>query len=93
MFTWLKIVKIFRNQQKIKDKQINFLLGDLKKNLEQYKKSLENKEKQLAEAKRILLSAKKSFNKLNQENRDLKDYIVQIKNQFQQENKNNNKNF
>ena len=69
------------------------MLGDLEKNLEQYKKSLENKEKQLAEAKRILLSAKKSFNKLNQENRDLKDYIVQIKNQFQQENKNNNKNF
>ena len=69
------------------------MLGDLEKNLEQYKKSLENKEKQLAEAKRILLSAKKSFNKLNQENRDLKDYIAQIKNQFQQENKNNNKNF
>ena len=69
------------------------MLGDLEKNLEQYKKSLENKKKQLAEAKRILLSAKKSFNKLNQENRDLKDYIAQIKNQFQQENKNNNKNF
>ena len=69
------------------------MLGDLEKNLEQYKKSLENKEKQLAEAKRILLSAKKSFDKLNQENRDLKDYIAQIKNQFQQENKNNNKNF
>ena len=53
------MVKNFRNQQKIKDKQINFLLGDLEKNLEQYKESLENKEKQFAEAKRILLSAKK----------------------------------
>ena len=81
------MVKNFRNQQKIKDKQINFLLGDLEKNLEQYKESLENKEKQFAEAKRILLSAKKSFDKLNQENRDLKEYIAQIKNQFQQENK------
>ena len=30
---------------------------------------------------------KKSFDKLNQENRVLKDYIAQIKNQFQQENK------
>ena len=41
------MVKNFRNQQKIKDKQINFVLGDLEKNLEQYRESLENKEKQL----------------------------------------------
>ena len=80
------MVKNFRNQQKIKDEQINFLLGDLEKNLEQYKESLENKEKQLAEAKRILVAAKQSFDKLAQENRDLKAYIEQIKNQFQQQN-------
>ena len=52
------MVKNFRNKQKIKDDQINFLLGDLEKNLEQYKESLENKEKQLAEAKRISVAAK-----------------------------------
>ena len=52
------MVKNFRNQQKIKDEQINFLLGDLEKNLEQYRESLENKEKQLEEAKRILIAAK-----------------------------------
>ena len=45
------MVKNFRNQQKIKDEQINFLLGDLEKNLEQYRESLENKAKQLEEAK------------------------------------------
>ena len=81
------MVKNFRNQQKRKDKQINFLLGDLEKNLEQYRESLDNKEKQLAEAKRRLVATKKSFDKLNQENSDLKAYIAQIKNQFQQENK------
>ena len=85
MCTWLKMVKNFRNQQKIKDKQINFLLGDLEKSLEQYREVLENKEKQLPEAKRILVAAKKSFGKLNQENSHLKAYIAQIKNQFQQE--------
>ena len=63
------MVKNFRNQQKIKDEQINFLLGDLEKNLEQYKESLENKEKQLAKAKRILVAARQSFDKLAQENR------------------------
>ena len=81
------MVKSFRNQQKIKDEQINFLLGNLEKNLEQYRESLENREKQLAEAKRISIAAKKSFDKINQENSDLKAYIAQIKNQFQQENK------
>ena len=80
------MVKNFRNKQKIKDDQINFLLGDLEKNLEQYKESLENKEKQLAQAKKILVAAKQSFDKLAKENRDLKAYIEQIKNQFQQQN-------
>ena len=74
------MVKYFRNQQRIKDEQINLLLGDLEKNLEQYREALENREKQLEEAKRILVAAKKSFDKLNQENSDLKAYIAQIKN-------------
>ena len=81
------MVKIFRNQQKIKDEQIIFLLGDLEKSLEQDKEALENKEKQLAEAKRILVAARNSFDNLNKENSDLKAYITQIKNHFQQENK------
>ena len=45
------MVKNFRNQLKIEDDQINFLLGDLEKNLEQYRESLENKEKQLLKQK------------------------------------------
>ena len=53
----------FRNQQKIKDNQINFSLGDLEKNLEDYRQALEVKENQLSEAKRILESAKQSFDK------------------------------
>ena len=38
----------FRNQQKIKDDQINYLLGDLEKNLKDYKESIEIKENQIA---------------------------------------------
>ena len=85
------MVKTFWNQQKIKDEQINFLLCDLEKSLEQYKESLENKDKQLAEAKRILLSAKQSFDKVSQENRVLKAYIVLINQQFQQQQQSQNK--
>ena len=77
------MVKNFRNQQKIKDEQINFLLGDLEKNLEDYRQALEIKEKQLSEAKRILVSAKQSFDKVLQENRDLKAYIENLKQHFQ----------
>ena len=80
------MAKHFSNQQKIKDEQINFLLGDLEKNLEHYRESLENKEKQLVEAKRILIAAKQGFDKISKENRDLKAYIEQLKSQFNQQN-------
>ena len=75
----------FRNQQKIKDEQINFLLGDLEKNLEEYRQALEAKEKQLSDAKRILLSAKQSYDKVATENRGLKAYIQNLKQHFQRE--------
>ena len=75
----------FRNQQKIKDKQINYLLGDLEKNFEDYREAIEIKEKQLAEAKRILVAAKQSFDKVLQENRDLKAYTENLKLHFQQQ--------
>ena len=73
----------FRNQQKIKNEQINYLLEYLEKKLEDYKAAIEIKEKQLAEAKRILLTAKQSFDKVTQENRDLKAYIENLKQHFQ----------
>ena len=73
----------FRNQQKIKDEQINFLLGDLEKCLEDYRVVLETKEKQLSEAKRILLSTKQSCDKVATENRDFEAYIQNLKLNFQ----------
>ena len=75
----------FRNQQKIKDDQISFLLVDLEKSLEDYSQALEIKENQLSEAKRLLVSAKKSFDKISQENRDLKTYIENLKRHYQRE--------
>ena len=75
----------FRNQQKIKHEQINYLLGDLEKNLDDYKESIEIKEKQLAEAKRMLIAAKQSFDKLAKENRDLKANIENLKQHFQKQ--------
>ena len=43
----------------IKEEQTNFLLEEVEKNLEEYKKAIEIKDKQLAEAKKVLQGAKK----------------------------------
>ena len=73
----------FRNRQQIKDEQINYLLGDLEKNLEDSKATLELKEKQLSDAKKILLLAKQSYDKTDAENRNLKAYTENLKQRFQ----------
>ena len=42
-----KLIKEFRSRQLVKDEQINYLLADVEKNLEEYKIALELKETQL----------------------------------------------
>ena len=64
---------------------MNFLLEDIEKNLEEYKKVVETKGKQLAEAKKILQGAKNSFKTLTKENKQLKEYVVKIKQQNKQQ--------
>ena len=78
-------LKNFRSRQQIKDDQINYLLGDLEKKLEEYKFALETKEKQLSDARKILLSAKQSYDNVVKENTDLKAYIEKLKQHFQQQ--------
>ena len=73
-------IKDFKNRQQLKDEEINYLLADVEKNLEEYKNALEIKEKQLSEAKKILISAKQSYDKTVAENKDLKAYIRTFKN-------------
>ena len=80
-----KIIKEFRSRQQVKDEQINYLLADVEKNLEEYKIALELKEKQLSDAKKILLSAKQSYDKTVAENRELKAYIENLKQHIQQQ--------
>ena len=43
----------------IKEEQTNFLLEEVEKTLEEYKKAIELKDTQLAEAKKVLQGAKK----------------------------------
>ena len=43
-----------KSSYQIKEEQFNFLLKDVEKSLEEYKKAIELKDKQLAEAKKVL---------------------------------------
>ena len=72
-------LKEFRNKQQIKDDQINYLLADVEKNLEEYRNALEQKERQLSEARKILISAKQSYDNTVAENKNLKAYITTLK--------------
>ena len=68
-----------KTSQQIKEEQINFLLEDIEKNLDEYKRALEIKDKQLSGVKRILQNARISYNKVVRENQKLKKYIENIK--------------
>ena len=52
-------VRSNKTLQQIKEEQINFLLEDVEKNLDEYKKALEIKDKQLSDIKKILITTKK----------------------------------
>ena len=53
-----------KTSQQIKEEQINFLLEDVEKNLDECKKAVELKDKQLSDAKKILVTAKTSYDKV-----------------------------
>ena len=61
-----KRVRANRTAQQIKEEQINFLLEDVEKNLEEYKKALDLKE----------------YDKTVAENKELKIYIGNIKQRY-----------
>ena len=73
-----------KSSQQIKEEQINFLLKEVEKKLDEYKKALELKDKQLSDVKRILQNAKISYNSVIRENQELKKYIENIKTRYQQ---------
>ena len=66
------MVILFRSQQRLKDEQINFLLSDLEKSIEQYREDSELRNKQTADATKILLSAKQSYDSLAKKIENLK---------------------
>ena len=60
------------------------MLEEVERSLDEYKMTLELKEKQLSDCKKLLLSAKKSYNKKVDGNKELKRYITNITKRFAQ---------
>ena len=71
-----------KTSQQIKEELINFLLEDVEKNLDEYKKALEIKDKQLSDIKKILITAKKSYDKVVSKNKELRNYIENVKQRY-----------
>ena len=60
------------------------MLEDAEKNLEEFKKAIESRDKQLSDIKKILQGARKSYDSAIKENTELKQYIENIKQRYQQ---------
>ena len=72
-----------KSSYQIKEEQVNFLLEDIERDLVEYKKAIEIRDKQLADAKKILKNAKTSYDSIVREKK-LKEYIANIKQRFNQ---------
>ena len=70
------LLKEFWSRQQVKDEQTNYLLADVEKDLEEYKKAIEIKEKQISDAKKILVSAKQNYDNVILENIQLKATLI-----------------
>ena len=74
-----------RSTLQTKEEQINFLLEDIEKNLEEYKKATElKKHKQLSDIEKVLQGAKKNYDSVVLKNKQLKEYIGNIKKRYQE---------
>ena len=73
-----------RSTKQIKEKQMNFLPEDVEENLEECKKAIELKDKQFSNIKKVLQGAKRSYDAVLKENTELKQYIENIKQRYQQ---------
>lgn len=74
-------LRLTKSLYQINEEQISFLLEDIEKNIEEYKKIIEAKDRQLLETKKFLQGAERSYQKLTKGNKQLKEYIALIKQQ------------
>ena len=73
-----------RSTQQVKEEQICFLLEDIEKKFEKYKRATKLKDKQLSANKKNLQGAKQNYDSVVNKNTELEKYIENIKQRYQQ---------
>ena len=68
-----------KSAQRINHKLIGLMLEVIEQGIEQYKKLIETKNKQTFDLKNILKAAKNSYQEVTKGNKQLKQYIKNIK--------------
>ena len=68
-----------KSAQQIKDEEIGPMLEEIKKDIENFKIMISEKDKQLQDLKNILQAAKTSCRKVTEENKQLKQHVTIIK--------------
>ena len=68
-----------KSAQQLKDEQINFMLEDNERDIENVMLMISENNKQIRDLKKILLALKASYKNVTEENQQLKQCIVLIK--------------
>ena len=68
-----------RSVQQLKDEQVNLMFEEIEKDIENIKLVISEKDKQLRDLKNTLFAAKAGYEKVTEENQQLKHRIVLIK--------------
>ena len=78
-------IKPTKRHYQLKDEQVNLLLEDIEKNFRGIQTNSRNKGQTASSSKKILQGAKSSHKALRKKNKQSKEYIVKIKQQYKQQ--------
>ena len=76
--------RLTKTKEQLRNKQVALVLGDLEKDIENFRLTTEKEDDQLNNYSKLLKVAKIEYQKLYKENKQLKDYILQ-QNQHKQQ--------
>ena len=71
-----KKVRPTKSSQQIKDEQIALMLGKIENDIEKFKITLNDKDKQLVDLGKLLKVAKNEYQKVVKENKELREYVI-----------------
>ena len=81
-----------KTNEQIRNEQVSLVLGELEKDIVNFKLTIEKKDEQVQNFSKILKATKIEFQKIYEENNELKNYILNQQKQKQKNNSNNNNN-